>query len=104
MSQSTVSMELFGPAGNNAVLRAPGRRFPGILVQGDSFNSLWHSVHQARTALRAGDLSTADDELSWVTHSLAEILSEYDRLLRSAGVRTPYGELSEQVRVAASQD
>ncbi|WP_443048847.1 DUF6959 family protein [Streptomyces sp. NBC_00328] len=34
-----IEAELFTDGGNDAVVRMSGRRFPGVLVQGDSFTS-----------------------------------------------------------------
>ncbi|MEU4715885.1 hypothetical protein AB0F73_19800, partial [Micromonospora purpureochromogenes] len=42
--------------GNAAVLRLPPRRFPGVLIQGDSLSVLREDVELVRAALRAGDL------------------------------------------------
>jgi hypothetical protein len=39
-----VEAELFTDGGNNAVVRLPGRRFPGVLIQGDSLSILRSDV------------------------------------------------------------
>jgi Family of unknown function (DUF6959) len=39
-----VEVELFTDPGNNAVVRLGGRRFPGVLIQGDTLSILWQQA------------------------------------------------------------
>lgn len=66
-----VEVELFTDPGNNAVLRLPGRKFPGLLLQGDTLKNL------AATAERVKDLSSGgSDELKEEASALAETFRE----------------------------
>ena len=58
-----VEVELFTPQHNDAVLRLAGRRFPGVLIQGDSLHALTEDVQRALHALDNGDVAEAQDEL-----------------------------------------
>ena len=45
---------LLTPAWNHAVVQLPGRRFPGVVFQGDSLFLLLEQVREVREALDAG--------------------------------------------------
>ncbi|MFD9220210.1 DUF6959 family protein [Streptomyces sp. NPDC060064] len=47
--------ELFTEGGNDAMVRLPGRRFPGVLIQGDSLSILRSDLAEAVEALRPAD-------------------------------------------------
>jgi len=48
IGKRSVEVELFADGGNNAVVRLPGRTFPGVLIQGDSLSSLRAEVASRR--------------------------------------------------------
>ncbi len=75
---------------NNAVLRLPGRRFPGVLVQGDSLSVLNGEVQRALELLRAGDSAGAEEELSFVANHLAALVDGYVRVMDAAGMPLPF--------------
>lgn len=77
-------------AQNYAVLRLPGRRFPGVLVQGDSLSILTAEVQQALALLRAGDTAGAEEELAYVANHLSGLLDGYIRVLDAAGTPLPF--------------
>jgi hypothetical protein len=54
-----IEVELFSHPGNNAIVRMPGRRFPGVLIQGDSLSNLRHEVARVAEACARGDLNEA---------------------------------------------
>lgn len=49
-----IEVELFTDGGNDAVLRMPGRQFPGVLVQGDSLHVLRSDVAEVMDACERG--------------------------------------------------
>ncbi|MGY5126248.1 DUF6959 family protein [Streptomyces nigrescens] len=55
--------ELFTDGGNDAVVRLPGRRFPGVLMlmQGDSLHILRSDLTEVVEACERGDLAVARD-------------------------------------------
>lgn len=75
-------VEIFSDASNSAVTRHPGRRFPGVLVQGDTLHSLLMSV---RAALR-GD----PEELTEVEGRLSVLVEHYETVLAAHGISRPY--------------
>ena len=75
---------------NNAVIRLPGRRFPGVLVQGDSLSVLTGEVQRALDLLRAGDTAAAEEELAFAASHLASLVDGYVRVLDAAGMPLPF--------------
>lgn len=66
-----IEVEMYTDQGNNAVLRLPARKQPGVLLQGDSLRNL------AETAGRIAALSRGHGgELAEEAASLAEALHE----------------------------
>lgn len=54
-----IDAELFTDGGNDAVVRLPGRRLPGVLIQGDSLHILRGDVAEVVEACERGDLAEA---------------------------------------------
>lgn len=80
------SVEVYSDAYNSAVMRVPGRRFPGSLVQGDSLSSLVFDLKEV--CARVADLNIEDEELRHGLHSIQERL--LDRLLHYQEVLTAH--------------
>ncbi|MBS2012196.1 MAG: hypothetical protein JST00_04885 [Deltaproteobacteria bacterium] len=90
MTKTQIAAELFGEPVNNAVIRLPGRAFPGVLVQGDTLASL---LQIARDAERLTPKDSAPDLVEAVTElreRLEATLLWYERALSSAGMPLPY--------------
>ncbi|MFD5424448.1 DUF6959 family protein [Streptomyces sp. NPDC127084] len=51
--------ELFTDGGNNAVVRLPPRRFPGVLIQGDSLSIIRGEVAEVVAACDRDDIAGA---------------------------------------------
>jgi hypothetical protein len=76
-------------ATNAAVLRHPGRQFPGCLVQGDTLYSLLHSLKLVQ--LEAAGLSeNTAAELSDVVEHLKELLQHYSQVLEAHHIELPF--------------
>ncbi|HCT78032.1 MAG TPA: hypothetical protein DGG94_04065 [Micromonosporaceae bacterium] len=67
-----IEAELFSDGGNNAILRMPGRAFPGIVVQGDTL-STWRQQLAAALRTDPADGETLD-ELDYFVSELSEVL------------------------------
>ncbi|MEU0028491.1 hypothetical protein [Streptomyces sp. NPDC006335] len=85
-----VEAELFTPGGNNAVVRLPGRHFPGVLVQGDSLHIVRTEVAEILEACERGDLAEARDTAGLLLSGLDELLAGYEAALSDHGIRRPY--------------
>lgn len=86
----TEHIEVFSEAINKPVLRMPGRKFPGILLQGDTVSSLYSLARM----LAANAEKHADPEMTDLAQQmkdeLSEILSEYEHVLKANNLSLPY--------------
>jgi predicted RNase H-like HicB family nuclease len=81
----TENVEIYSDQSNAAVLRHPGRKFPGVLIQGDTLNAL---CAQASEALGAGP--DAREELEGLRDALYSLLSHYKTVLSEHGIALPF--------------
>jgi hypothetical protein len=82
-------VEIFSDASNAAIMRHPGRNFPGCLIQGDSLNSLVGSLAVVQS--EANCLSEdAAGELADVAERLSDLLEHYKAVLLSHGIELPF--------------
>jgi len=82
-----IHMDVYAIDGNVAVVKLPVRRFPGILVQGDTMKMLAGLVQEA---LGAEDLTASQQVLNEVHDLIGGFLSVYETALQNAGERLPY--------------
>src|SRR5262245_16690183 len=85
-----IEVELLGEEINANVLRVPYRRFPGILIQGDSLSILNSTAERLLTALCAGSTEDATDEASALFRLLGQYKGAYEDAMRRAGLELPY--------------
>ncbi|MFI6562755.1 DUF6959 family protein [Streptomyces sp. NPDC050534] len=85
-----VEAELFTDAGNDAVVRLPGRRFPGVLVQGDTLRILSADVAELVELCAVGDLEEARQAASLLQEELGAKLQRYTDALDAHGERHPF--------------
>jgi hypothetical protein len=76
--------------GNNTVVRLPGRRFPGVLVQGDSLHILRTEVAEIAEACERDDPAEARDPAGLLLSGLDDLLAAYEAALADHGIRRPY--------------
>jgi hypothetical protein len=85
-----VEVELYEHVANFAVLRLPTRRFPGVLVQGDSLSVLYSQARAVRAALDTGDFDQAREAVQDLVEDLEVRLRAYIDVLDRAGIRLPF--------------
>ena len=85
-----VEVEVLGEASNAAVVLLPHRRFPGLVVQGDSLSVLVNTANRAREAVAAGRAEEGSDELGELCELLSGYQAEYERAMGAAGLKLPY--------------
>ncbi|MGC4983242.1 DUF6959 family protein [Streptomyces sp. DT193] len=85
-----VEAELFSDGGNDAVVRMPGRRFPGVLVQGDSLHILRSDMAEVMEACERGDLDEARDSAGLLLDYLDTLLVRYEAALGEHEMPRPY--------------
>jgi hypothetical protein len=90
MPSSPDTAEILDHTTNAAVVQLPGRRFPGIVIQGDTLNSL---VGAAATVSRLADHHGSRDlrdEAAALRDDLRRLQAHYEAVLSSRGIALPY--------------
>lgn len=80
------AIEVLSDTVNSAVVRMPGRKFPGLVVQGDRLISLTAAAQRlAELAAASGDAKIARHSRN-LHHEIHELLMDYDRVCQGATV------------------
>src|SRR5947208_15653500 len=83
-------LEMWGGQVNSAVVRVPGRKYPGVVVQGDSLSILFDLAMFVVEHLP----DTGDPEVGDAANDLAQQLwnhvRNYEAVLGARGVKLPY--------------
>lgn len=89
----TERVEIYADTTNAAVLRHPGRKFPGVLVQGDTLYSLCQSADLvcSRGRSKLDDESFA--ELNDLRNKLWSLLTHYKSVLEEHHLPVPFNEM-----------
>jgi hypothetical protein len=83
-----MELEVFSTATNQAVLQMPGRRFPGLVIQGDALWNL-HEVAKGVVAdLRGG--GRPFEEAQELADQLHGFLEHYEATLNAYRIPLPY--------------
>jgi hypothetical protein len=85
-------VEIYSDATNAAVMRHPGRKFPGVLVQGDTLHSMCQT---ADSACAAGKQKLSPEqflELNQLRNHLQSLLSHFKAVLGEHGVPLPFSD------------
>ena len=86
------AVEILSDKANAAVIRHPGRRFPGVLVQGDTLYGLCQTADAACREVGRGALGF--DEMNEVRNALWGLLNHYKSVLSEHEVSLPFSEQS----------
>jgi hypothetical protein len=85
-----MELEVYSQQSNSAVVKPPGRHFPGVVIQGDSLSVLYSEALEVLKALR----DSADDEAYYAAPELAEKLeahiNHYSQVLQEHGIKLPF--------------
>ncbi len=83
-------VEIFLDASNMAVMRHPGRNYPGSLIQGDSLYSLLQVAKEVKNEIQKNNYSEANEELVELIKLLESRLNHYEAVLKEHGIELPY--------------
>lgn len=83
-------IEVYSDAVNSAVMRHPGRRFPGVLVQGDTLHSFATRVEEALAVIEPE--TDAYYELLYVRDGLVRLRDHYKAVLNEHDIGLPFVE------------
>jgi hypothetical protein len=92
-------VEIYSDATNAAILRHPGRRFPGILVQGDTLSALCDRADISCSSVRAQVDAETYFELNELRNHLWSFLTHYKLVLGEHGMPLPFADLPPQARI-----
>ncbi len=85
-----IQVELVGDAINGPVIKLDGRRFPGILLQGDSLANLCAVAQNVIAALSDGRIQSACEEATELSDQLSSYKRAYESAMTSDGLELPY--------------
>lgn len=85
-----VAAELFTDGGNDAVVRLPGRRFPGVLIQGDTLSTIRSDIAELADLCATGDLTEARETAALLLDELDARLQRYTEALAAHGIPRPF--------------
>jgi uncharacterized protein DUF6959 len=88
MTDQTV--EILSDMVNMPVLRMPGRKFPGIVIQGDTLSSLFALSNMIRSRAEQGDDAEMIDLAEELKNELAHFLQQYEQVMKSHNMVLPY--------------
>ncbi|PWR23599.1 DUF6959 family protein [Zavarzinia compransoris] len=86
----TENVEILSDQTNAAIVRHPGRAFPGVLVQGDSLHALCQRADSACKEVGRG--KPGFDELNDLRNALWFYLNHYKATLMEHGIALPFSE------------
>ena len=85
-------VEILSDRTNAAVMRHPGRKFPGVLVQGDTLSNYCRIADDACQNLKGGDTAEAFEELNELRNMLRDQLTNYKVALGEHDIPLPFTE------------
>ncbi|WP_405598383.1 hypothetical protein OG741_15980 [Streptomyces sp. NBC_01410] len=85
-----MEIELLGESGNCALAARASRQFPGLLIQGDTLNSLREVADGLVSELESGAVEDSRYSAIEIKEALDEFIATYERLMREAGRSLPY--------------
>lgn len=80
----TEVVEIYSDETNRAVIRHPSRKFPGVLIQGDTLFALCAMADEACAKVEP------NNELDSLRHALSELLLHYKIVLGEHEMRLPF--------------
>lgn len=87
---SDAQVEIYETAGNLALVRVIKRRYPGILVQGDSLKIMSDLVQEVCDEFATMDYEAAQDSLRELNDAIMFMVKEYERMMANANFNLPY--------------
>ncbi len=85
-------VEIYSDQTNAAVMRHPGRRFPGVLVQGDSLYAMCVQADEACSSAKGKLDQDSYAELNELRNVLWGYLNHYKSVLGEHNMQLPFSE------------
>ena len=88
----TSNVEIYSDHTNQAVMRHPDRRFPGVLIQGDSLYALCLQADDACAAAKGQLSQDAYQEINELRNALWGYLNHYKSVLGEHQISLPFSQ------------
>ena len=85
-----IEVESFSDASNAAVVRLPGRQFPGIVLQGDSLKLLMDSACEIARLSRSSTIPGLEEASEEIVQLLTGYSQAYEKALKKHNHPFPY--------------
>jgi len=85
-----VEVEVFSTAVNAAIVRLPGRAFPGMVIQGDTLRTLLQDVLELQQVAEGTGSPDLEHAISCLKDNLRQRVEVYEEALKKEGVPLPY--------------
>ncbi len=89
-SVKTIEVGALTDQGNYAVIRLPERKFPGVVLQGDSLSILVANLRRSRDQLQQGEHDDGIGWLSQVLDDLEAVQRKYEAALTEHSIPLSY--------------
>jgi hypothetical protein len=86
------SVEVYSDQSNAVVMRHPGRRFPGVLMQGDTLRGFCAQLDAVCAEAERRLSEDGYGELDLLRNHLRELLDHYKAVLGEHGIPLPFGD------------
>jgi hypothetical protein len=85
-------LEVYSHESNYAIIKPPGRNYPGCVIQGDSLATLCRLAQDITACVQDGDTMSESflADVQELTNSLLDRMLHYQRVLSSHGIDLPY--------------
>lgn len=83
-------MSVLEEASNCPVVQISSRRYPGLVIQGDTLFSFFRLVQETRESVAAGRAEEAADYAEQLEDALGDLLAFYESVLKRRGLELPY--------------
>ncbi len=91
LEPTSLQVECFAQGSNALIVRTPGRRFPAVVVQGDSLHNLFVLAQSVAQQVRSGTVSESlQEDAEELRDLLWDRLHLYEETLRAHGLELPY--------------
>jgi hypothetical protein len=87
---TTQEIEVYSEATNQAIVRIPSRRFPGIVIQGDSLSILAGLAEGIRDAAKRSSDDDLISDATQLSNSWEGLLLHYESVLDEHNIPLPY--------------
>ena len=86
----TINVDLLSRAINCPVLKMPERKYPGILIQGDSFKSLLGIAERINRVQVSNDIEEMKDAIQWLLEESRSYMEAYESAMQLYKLQLPY--------------